>query len=227
MSHSVRRHLHLEIDKYDEIIRQFIPGYERMLEQVARAVARIRPERVLDLGAGTGALSEVILAKCGQSIVELVDVDDEMLARAQTRLQRFGGRVRLSRQSFHDALPHCDAVAASLALHHVPDLTAKAQLYWRIHEALAPGGVFVNGDATMPNDAARKAADYGTWAAHMAACGIPEDQAYRHFDEWSDEDTYFPLEQELEAMIRAGFDAKCVWHRTPISVLVGRKRCGS
>ena len=224
MSHSVRRHLHLEIDEYDEIIRQFIPGYDQMLEQVARAVALSVPERVLDLGAGTGALSEAILRKCGGTVVELIDIDDEMLARARMRLQRFGERVRLRRQSFYDTLPRCDAVAASLALHHVPDLDAKAQLFGRIHEALAPGGVFVNGDATMPDDASGRAADYAAWAAHMASRGIPEQRAYRHFDEWSDEDTYFPLERELEAMTRAGFDARCVWSRIPISVLVGRKR---
>ena len=223
MSHSVRRHLHLEVDEYDEIIRQFIPGYDRMLGQVARAIACSQPERVLDLGAGTGALSEAILEKCGQCVVELIDIDDEMLVRAQMRLHQFGGRVGLRRQSFHDALPRCDAVAASLALHHVPDLNAKTQLYQRVHKMLPTGGVFVNGDATMPDDASRKAADYAAWAAHMVSRGIPEERAYRHFDEWSDEDTYFPLERELEAMTRAGFDARCVWSRTPISVLVGRK----
>ena len=104
--------------------------------------------------------------------------------------------------------------------------TPRARLYGRIHEALAPGGVFVNGDATMPDDPARRAADYAVWAAHMVSRGIPEERAYRHFDEWSDEDTYFPLEGELEAMTRAGFDAGCVWSRIPISVLVGRKRSG-
>ena len=109
-------------------------------------------------------------------------------------------------------------------MHHVPDLDAKARLHGRIHDALTPGGVFVNGDATMPEDARRKAAHYAAWAAHMVSRGIPEERAYRHFDEWSDEDTYFPLERELEAMSRAGFEARCVWSRTPISVLVGRKR---
>ena len=227
MSHSVRRHLRLEIDEYDSIIRQFLPGYEEMLEQVARAVAPSGPGRVLDLGAGTGALSEAVLRECGESVVERVDVDDEMLALARTRLQRFGERIRLRRQSFHDTLPRCDAVVASLALHHVPDLDLKARLYGRSHEALAPSGVFVNGDITMPDDPAREAADYAVWAAHMVSCGIPEQRAFRHFEEWSDEDTYFPLERELEAMTRAGFDAGCVWRRIPAVVLVGRKRAAA
>ncbi|MCY4076835.1 MAG: hypothetical protein OXH04_15545, partial [Acidobacteria bacterium] len=38
-THSVRRHLRLEIAAYDETIRHFIPGYEPMLAAAAREVA--------------------------------------------------------------------------------------------------------------------------------------------------------------------------------------------
>ena len=227
MSHSVRQHLQLDIEAYDGSIRAFIPGYEAMLRCAAEAVAEIQPERVLDLGAGTGALAEVILEQSDAAVVELVDVDEEMLGRAQARLRRFGERVCLRRQSFNDPLPGCDAVTASLALHHVPDIGAKAALFARIAQALRPGGLFVNADVTMPEADPERAADYATWAAHLVACGIPEARAYQHFDEWSDEDTYFPLETELQAMHEAGFDADCVWRQTPSTVLVGRRRAAT
>ena len=55
MSHSVRSHLRLEIDAYDESIRKFIPGYEEVLSRAADEIADIRPSLVVDLGAGTGA----------------------------------------------------------------------------------------------------------------------------------------------------------------------------
>ena len=224
MSHSVRQHLQLDIEAYDASIRSFIPGYEAMLERAAEEIARVKPERILDLGAGTGALAEAILERSDAAVVELVDVDGEMLSRAESRLRRFGERVRLRGQSFNDPLPGCDAVAASLALHHVADMGAKTALYGRIAQALRPGGVFVNADVTMPGADPDRAADYATWAAHLVACGINEAQAYQHFDEWSDEDTYFPLDRELRAMREAGFDAECVWRQTPSTVLVGRKR---
>ena len=224
MSHSVRQHLQLDVEDYDAAIRRFIPGYEAMLERAAEEIARDKPERILDLGAGTGALAEAILKRPQTGVVELVDVDEEMLRRAASRLRRFGKRVRLCRQSFNDPLLGCDAVAASLALHHVADMDAKTALYGRIAQALLPGGVFVNADVTMPEADPDRAADYAAWAAHLAASGIDEAQAYRHFDEWSDEDAYFPLEQELRAMREAGFDAECVWRQTPSTVLVGRKR---
>lgn len=223
MSHSVKQHLRLEIDTYDETIRKFIPGYEQGLVRAAVEIDHADPQRILDLGAGTGALSEAILERCATATVELLDVDAEMLSGARVRLKRFGRRARYRLQSFHDALPDCDAVAASLALHHVPLMPDKAELYSRIYHALAPGGILVNADVTMPASGRKRAEDYATWAGHLVSCGIDEARAYEHFDEWASEDTYFPLEEELEALAQAGFQASCAWRDIPNTLLVGRK----
>ena len=223
MSHSVKQHLRLEIEAYDRTIRTWIPGYEQALRQAAEEVARVQPCRVLDLGAGTGALAEAILERTATATVELLDVDPEMLGQARVRLKRFGERAHFRQQSFHDPLPECDAVAASLALHHVPAMTEKTQLYKRILKALPRGGVLVNADVTMPAGESRRSEDYAKWAAHLVSCGIEEDRAYEHFREWAGEDTYFPLEMELEAMSEAGFDATCVWREIPNTLMVGRK----
>lgn len=223
MSHSVRRHLRVEVDAYDDIIRRFIPGYETMLVTAARAVAAGRPRIVLDLGAGTGALSEAILEHEGVGVIELIDVDAEMLDQARARLERFGDRVRYREQSFLDPLPPCDGVVASLALHHIPEMAHKRTLYRRIHRALRAGGVFVNADAVMPAHPREREAGYAFWAAHMTSRGIPEKRAYQHFAEWAEEDTYQPVEQELAAMAAAGFEATIAWHQGPMAVLMGHK----
>lgn len=222
--HSVRRHLRVAIDAYDATIRRFIPGYDEMLRVAARELAPVASGLVIDLGGGTGALAEAILASGDQGTVELIDVDREMLARARTRLGRFGGRARFTEGSFLEALPCCSGAAASLALHHVPTLEAKRALYRRVHEALEPGGVFVNADATMPVDPVASEATWSAWADHMVSQGIAREQAFQHFEEWSDEDAYFPLEEELAAVASAGFDAECVWREVGMTVVVGRKR---
>ena len=221
-THSVRRHLRIETAAYDAVIRRFIPGYETMIELVASTLAASGPGWVIDLGAGTGALSEAILAHDGARTVELIDVDPEMLEQARHRLERFAGRVRVREMSFLAPLPPCDGAAASLALHHIPAMDEKRALYGRIRAALRPGGIFVNGDATMPADPAGREAARRLWVEHMMACGIDEARAFEHLEEWAEEDTYFPLDEELAAMRDAGFDAECIWHEATIAVLVGR-----
>ncbi len=223
MSHSVRRHLRLAIAEYDSTIRRWIPGYETMLAVAAEAVAAVQPAKVLDLGSGTGALAEALLGRPGVGSVDLIDVDPEMLAQARIRLAGAGPRATFTEASFHHRLAPCDAVAASLSLHHIPTLEAKAVVFGHVYDALAPGGVFVNADATMPADEDGRREAFRFWAAHMAGHGIREEQAYAHFDEWADEDTYLPLEAELGALRRLGFQAEQVWSAGPMGVVVARK----
>ena len=223
MDHSVAQHLRVEVEAYDASIRQFIPDYETMLAQTARCVAESAAERVLDLGAGTGALSEAVLTHCPHCRVELVDVDGEMLDQARERLKPFRSRVRFTRRRFQGALPRCDAVIASLALHHVSTLTEKQAVYGTIHAALEPKGVFVNADANMPTDPVLQRADYATWAAHMVASGISEPRAWQHFRDWAEEDTYLPLDDELAALTAVGFRPARVWQSVPINVVRSTK----
>jgi SAM-dependent methyltransferase len=223
MTHSVRRHLRLDVDEYDATIRRFIPGYETMLSVAADAVAAARPAHVVDLGAGTGGLSEAILAREEVGRVELLDVDSEMMAQARARLDRFGDRVVFTLRSYDEPFRPCHAFAASLSLHHIPTLERKAMLFARALEALVPGGVLVNADANMPDDEGERQRLYRHWADHLVASGIPEDRAWAHFEDWAEEDTYLPLDAELEALRAAGFQAEQVWSDGPIGVTVARK----
>lgn len=223
MSHSVRRHLRLEIADYDATIRRWIPGYETMLSVAAEAVGSVRPGRVVDLGSGTGALAEAMLERPEVGLVELLDVDPEMLEQARTRVERFGDRAVFTLRSFDEPFGPCDAFAASLSLHHIPSIEAKAELFARAFAVLRPGGVFVNADVTMPADEARKTELFRYWADHQVGQGISEAQAFAHFDEWSGEDTYLPLEVELAALRDAGFEAGQVWAAGPVGVVVATK----
>jgi tRNA (cmo5U34)-methyltransferase len=194
-----------------------------MLAKAASAVATVGPALVLELGAGTGALAAQLLARSEIGRVELLDIDPEMLDRARARLEGHGGRVRFTVGSYEDALPGCDAIAASLALHHIPSLDAKTALFDRAFHAVGPGGLFVNADANMPADTDERDRLYRFWADHLVEHGIEETRAWQHFAEWAEEDTYFPLEDELAALARVGFEAQCTWRLGPIGVVVARR----
>lgn len=223
MSHSVSQHLRIDTAEYDAIIRRFIPGYEEMITRAAALVGEGEPALVLDLGAGTGALSEQVLTRTTATRVALWDVDPAMLDVARHRLARFGSRVDFVAGSFHDPLPAADRIMASLALHHVTDLAAKRLLYTRIGAALRPGGRFVNADATVPREAPRNAAVYRAVIDHMGANGIDVTRAWQHLEEWSGEDRYYSLKEELESITGAGLTAHCAWQGALVAVTVGRK----
>jgi tRNA (cmo5U34)-methyltransferase len=214
---------------YDVEIRRFIPHYDDMLATGVELLAALVPPtaHVVDLGAGTGALSAAVLGGLPGARVTLVDVDTAMLDEARGRLAPFAERVRFREASFLDPLPAADAMVASLALHHVHDLDAKTDLYRSIHEALVPGGVFLNLDAAITDGPRLNALTFDRWAARMAEHGMTDSEARGHFAAWAAEDRYFPLDEELAALRRAGFaEVECFWRRGSSAICCGLKRSG-
>jgi tRNA (cmo5U34)-methyltransferase len=224
VAHSVKRHLDVDADAYDVEIRRFIPYYDDMLATGVELLAALAPRtaHVLDLGGGTGALSAAVLGGLPEARVTVLDVDSAMLGEARRRLAGFGDRVEFLESSFLDPLPAADAVMASLALHHVHDLGAKTGLYRAIHAALPRGGVFLNLDAAVTEDPRLNALTFERWAARMADHGITATEAAGHFAAWADEDRYFPLDEELAALRRAGFaEVECFWRRAASAICCG------
>lgn len=218
------RHLGIAHGAYDETIRVFIPGYTEMIARAAAEVAKVRPGLVTDLGSGTGSLAEAVLDEEGVGVVQLVDSDEAMLAQARDRLARFGDRASFGCRDFTESLTESDAFCASLALHHIPTLEEKRSFYESVFTQTRAGGVFVNADAALSSDEGETQRIYDFWADHMTASGIgSRERAFEHFAEWSEEDTYFTLEEELDALESSGFEAECVWRCGAAAICVGRK----
>jgi tRNA (cmo5U34)-methyltransferase len=226
MAHSVQNHLHIAVADYDRVIRTYIPGYEEMLDTVAWWLGAIVPNdgKVIDLGGGTGSLAEAILSRLPEIHVEIWDVDPQMMELARGRLSSFGNRASVTERSFLEKIDPCDAVVASIALHHIPKMETKRDVYANIYSALRTRGIFLNADATVDDTEPGRAAMYRWWSRFMGTKGISEDQAYKLFDEWAAEDTYQPLTDELAALGKAGFRRPEVfWKFGPMTVYGGIK----
>jgi tRNA (cmo5U34)-methyltransferase len=227
VSHSVQKHLAVTPTSYDVEIKRFVPGYDAMLDEVVSALEEHLPGgigHVLDLGAGTGALTERIAARFPEVRLTLLDADAAMLKQAEVRLASIRPRLEFRQGSFGDALPACSAAVASLALHHLHARNAKRDAYRNILGALRPGGVLVNADATMPSAPALAEPLRRRWAAHLVEHGDSESEAFERFAQWATEDTYYSIQQELEMLSEAGFDQLDVrWRFGPTTVIVARR----
>lgn len=217
-------HFGIQVDEYDAAIVRYIPHYREMLDTIVRWLDGHVPAggQVVDLGAGTGALSAAVLAGLPDVAVELVDADAGMLEVAAARVHEHAARVHGRRGDFFDPLPACDAVVASLALHHVAEPARKGELYARIHGALRPGGVLLIGDCVLHPGGPTERRARAEWAAEMQRHGLAADEALACFARWDAEDHYLPLADELRLLAAAGFTRPEVfWRRGPCAVYGG------
>src|SRR5262249_6144258 len=113
--HSVEEHLGTPAADYDRLILTVIPGYEQMLSTIVWWLSEVIPAngRVIELGGGTGALSQTVLTKLPRVRMEIWDIDPKMLEVARERLRKFGDRVTFRERSFTERIDHCNAVIAT------------------------------------------------------------------------------------------------------------------
>lgn len=214
---SVASHLGIDLADYDRRIRSFIPDYDKMLTIAANAVpthARV----IVDLGTGTGALAARCLSRAPGGRIVGIDLDGGMMEMAARRL---GDRARFVNGSFlRAALPRCDAVVASLALHHVRTRPAKRALYARIRRALRPRGRAIVVDCLPSPDAELARSQHAAWRAHLRRRYTAR-EASGYFAAWARDDVYMPIDTELALMRDAGFTADVLWRAGAFAVLVG------
>lgn len=137
--------------EYDESRRRLIPCYDLFYATAAELAARtikITSPNILDLGAGTGLLSEFIMQKFPSASLHLLDESPEMLSKAQLRLQKFTPKIHVQPMTNPFPEGRFHAIISSLAIHHLTD-NDKQELFRRVFLALEPGGIFINGEQIL------------------------------------------------------------------------------
>ncbi len=149
------------VARYDRDMAIMHPNREAMIQAVVDVLPVDESAKfdLLDLGIGTGILSQALLKSFPSAQVIGVDGAAPMLEVARKRLAGFDGRFELVAGDFRklDAvLPESFspfAVVSSFALHHVPP-SDKIKVLRSIVERLAPGGWLVIADIVVAEDEA-------------------------------------------------------------------------
>ena len=192
------------IDVQEDLIR-------RLFERHGHPVSRF-----VDLGAGDGALSALMLSVFPDAHAVLVDFSEPMLAGAERRLDGRASweivRGDLSDQSWRDALPAgtYGAVVSSLAIHHLP-AERKRELYAESFELLDEGAMFINLDYVLISGPL-----YGVWDEQLVENSLRLDrerggsrtaeELERNLCGDADEDRPDTIDDQLRWLRDAGFD---------------------
>ena len=122
MTDSAARLFHAYAGDYDAARRRLVPMFDTFYGTAVQALelARGPIARVLDLGAGTGLLSERVLAAHPGAELVLLDGAPAMLEKARGRL---GERASYVIGDLTEPLPDgpWDAIVSALASHHLAD----------------------------------------------------------------------------------------------------------
>ena len=210
--------------RYTAQRRRLVPELDRFYGTAVEVLALLAapPRRVLDLGAGTGLLSAAVAAAYPGVSIELLDASEPMLGEARERLGDAAIAVHVADMA--QTLPDgpFGAVVSALAIHHLTD-PDKRRLFERVHEVLAPGGVFVNAEQVSAPTPELTEIYTRHWRESCRALGATEDeladaaQRMRH-------DRCADAESQLRWLREAGFEqVDCVYKDWRQAVLCGFK----
>jgi SAM-dependent methyltransferase len=210
---------------YDDLRRRLIPCFDDFYGSALKVIQEWRPPRafdVLDIGAGTGLFSAMVLAQHHAGRLCLLDASAAMLEQARTR---FAGNdhveYRVADMAHADLGGPWDAVISSLAIHHLSD-DEKRRLYGRIRAALKPGGVFLNAEQVAGPNPFTDALYERIWLEQVRKLGAPEPDIEKALERMA-----FDLCASVNAQIKwleeAGFsDVDCSYKSWRFAVLNGR-----
>lgn len=211
---------------YDNMRRRLIPCFDEFYGSGLRLIADWRTTeafRVLDLGAGTGLFSGMILERFPNAELQLIDASAGMLDQAKERFQgRLGVRFSVADMATVDLEGPWDLIVSALAIHHLED-AGKQELFARIARALRPGGLFVNAEQVagpMPEAEERYVR---FWHEDIRAFGVSEEEI-AHAAERMAFDRCAPVAAQLAWMREAGLsDVDCSFKSWRFAVLSGRR----
>ncbi len=225
---------------YDADMEVMHPNRTKMVD-VAIEVLPFGPDgrlTMIDLGVGTGFLTERFLKAFPRARVTALDGASSMIELARTRLGALAGRVTFVTGDFREltgaveVAEPVDAVLSAYALHH---LTAeeKQDVIGQALALLRPGGWFVNADLVVAQDrgveqriqelrvegVVRRAGGEDPRFADAAATRFTLDEL-----EAREADQPVPLARDLEIARQAGLESVEVFWKEYREVVYGGPR---
>jgi len=130
---------------YDKFRKQAIPNMDIYYDTVVNLTNNYINPQILDLGAGTGILTELLYKKHPNADVTLVDLSTKMLNIAKKKFANLNFKYVEADYLTYDFKEKYDIIVSSLSIHHLTD-EEKKLLYKRIYNYLKDGGIFINAD---------------------------------------------------------------------------------
>ncbi len=178
---------------------------------------------VLDIGAGTGLLSSLILEKYPDADMTLIDISEKMFDVAKERLSNFPDvKYILNDYTTYDFDGEFDIIVSALSIHHLTD-SEKKHLYQKVYKMLKKGGLFINADQVLGQTPFIETLYKSDWSQKIESSGLTEEELAAAYER-TKLDKMSTLADQLNWLQESGFrDVDCVYKYFNFVVLYGRK----
>ena len=174
----VKRAFDATASRYDAQRKWIIPEMDEYYRAAVWAARCQNPHpAILDIGAGTGLLSALMVQKFPDAHLTLVDLSESMLRMAQERFSdRNNVRYITGDYGSVDFAGRYDLICSALSIHHL-EQDNKHRLYKKIFDALNPGGMFVNADQVRGETESINTRYMAYWDEFLVPCPLsPEEK---------------------------------------------------
>ena len=202
--------------EYDQYRRKLIPCFDEFYGTAVDVVpfpakAEIN---VLDLGAGTGLLSERVAKRFPNANLTLMDLSEPMLEEAKKRLSKLDIPQKYiigdysQREQIKDQY---DLILSALSIHHLEEAD-KERLFQNLYLHLNPKGLFINADQVLGENEEIDQSYKTNWVKRVTENGITAKELLVA-QERMKEDKLSTLSTQLTFLKNCGFSQVNCWYK--------------
>ncbi len=213
---------------YDQRIKKFVPYYEEMMNSVLSCLPDVESNLVvLELGCGTGNLSERLLRQWPYCKLVAIDVVKEMAEKCRERLVPYSSRAEIFRADMmkYRRLESFDYVLSNLALHYPETDKKKFSVCRNVFQSLRSGGIF--SFSVMLTGESPKATEkiWRLWEQDVLQNGVTREELDDWYRTHHSGDHPVPQSFWLKSLQETGFEhCKLVWRETIFGTIRARKQ---
>lgn len=212
--------------QYTALISKCVPRYEEMFFNLfCYLPIAFKPQRILDLGCGTGNLTAAILNHFPNAEIHALDISADILNECKIRFKQHKNIVYHQQDFSTLNFPenYFDLIISSIAIHHVND-EEKEKLYAQILKMLNPKGIFEFVDQTRGSTEEIYQKYISRWQDEAFKLGSTQENWEMWMEHQNNHDFHTPIVWHLEKLKSKGFkNIDVLWKNIMWAIIYAEK----
>jgi tRNA (cmo5U34)-methyltransferase len=225
---SIERFFNTVSKDYNKFIHRAVPRYPEMLWAIFQYIPKdLKPKRILELGCGTGNLSELIVRTYPNAEKVLVDISEEVISQCKSRLEN-NDRIEYYQADINELdfpADSFDLIVSSITIHHLKH-HEKELLFRKAFNWLTNEGVFTYSDQFAGVTKEIYDNHMNLWHQFVLNSGCNEDEWEMWMKHQDEHDYHATAVAQLSWLKKANYNSVDItWRYLLWTVITARKSC--